>query len=311
MRFLAALLCAWPTLVWAGGNSGPNGGTSCAGFTDPNCAFLDVSQSFTKGQAVTPFALTDAATITVDASQSNEFTVTLGGNRTLANPTNLKAGQVLTFTVTQDGTGGRTLAFGGFYNWMAPPAPLLNTGATTKTTISCNADTTTTLQCAGGAPVTTISAANGLNSTMTTVAVNAATAPTSGQTLTASSSTAASWVTPTIGYQAYTFTTPLTTGVGASTLCCFMRVPRGYTVDNITATAVGTLVTVTPSLFECGTSTTCASPTTIGSGAITSANTATPITVSNGTITSGDYIALELTAGTITSVAVTLSVEMH
>jgi hypothetical protein len=111
--------------------------------------------------------------------------------------------------------------------------------------------------------------------------------------------------------QNFSCAVPLTTGVGAGTLTCFMKAARAFTVDNITATAVGTLVTVTPTLYECGTSTTCASPTTIGSGAVTSANTATPITVSSSAITSGDYIAVELTAGTLTSVAVNMNVEMH
>lgn len=112
--------------------------------------------------------------------------------------------------------------------------------------------------------------------------------------------------------QNYSCAVPLTTGVGAGTLTCFMKAARAFTVDNITATAVGTLVTVTPTLFECGTSTTCASsPITIGSGAVTAANTATPITVSSSAIAAGDYIAVELTAGTLTSVAVNLNVEMH
>lgn len=114
-----------------------------------------------------------------------------------------------------------------------------------------------------------------------------------------------------VPYQVYSCAVPLTTGVGASTLTCFMKAARAFTVDNIIATVSGTLVTVTPSVFECGTSTTCASPTTIGSGAVTSSNTATPITVSSASVAAGDYIAVELTAGTVTSVAVNIQVEMH
>lgn len=53
--------------------------------------------------------LTDAATITVDAALGNFFTVTLGGNRTLGNPTNATNGQKLLFRIRQDGTGTRTL----------------------------------------------------------------------------------------------------------------------------------------------------------------------------------------------------------
>jgi len=62
-------------------------------------------------QVLSITTLTDGATISTDASVGNTFRVTLGGNRTLANPTNPLDGQMLLFIVTQDGTGGRTLAF--------------------------------------------------------------------------------------------------------------------------------------------------------------------------------------------------------
>jgi hypothetical protein len=54
--------------------------------------------------------LTDGATISLDASLGNHFRVTLGGNRTLAAPTNPTDGQRIMIEVIQDGTGGRTLA---------------------------------------------------------------------------------------------------------------------------------------------------------------------------------------------------------
>jgi hypothetical protein len=81
--------------------------------------------------AVSPqvVALTDASTITVDASKGNVFTVTLGGNRTLGNPANPAAGQTVHFHVTQDGTGSRTLAYGGSYDFGAAGAPTLTTTA--------------------------------------------------------------------------------------------------------------------------------------------------------------------------------------
>ena len=53
---------------------------------------LQVKGSFTSA-AVT---LTDAATIATDASLGNLFRVTLGGNRTLGNPTNPVDGQKVT-----------------------------------------------------------------------------------------------------------------------------------------------------------------------------------------------------------------------
>lgn len=56
-----------------------------------------------------PVTLTDAATIATDASLSNQFRVTLGGNRTLGNPTNPTDGQKVMWELIQDGTGSRTI----------------------------------------------------------------------------------------------------------------------------------------------------------------------------------------------------------
>ena len=92
-------------------------------------AGLAVTQSFTKAQRGTPVALTDGATITPDFAAGNNFSVTLGGNRTLANPTNLTAGQSGTIIVTQDGTGSRTLAFGSYWKFAGGTAPTLTTTA--------------------------------------------------------------------------------------------------------------------------------------------------------------------------------------
>ncbi len=62
-------------------------------------------------------ALTDAATIGIDATLGDIFDATLGGNRTLGNPTGAVNGQKLLFRIKQDGTGGRTLAFGTKYRF--------------------------------------------------------------------------------------------------------------------------------------------------------------------------------------------------
>lgn len=95
---------------------------------DAATAKTDVAQSFTKRQGSAQVTLTDAATIAVDASLGNLFTVTLGDNRTLGNPSNLVAG-FYTFIVKQDATGGRTLAFASAYKFPAGVAPTLSTGA--------------------------------------------------------------------------------------------------------------------------------------------------------------------------------------
>jgi hypothetical protein len=74
-----------------------------------NVAMRNVANTFTKANTVTPVTLTDAATVETDAALSNNFRVTLGGNRTLGNPTNPTDGQVITWEIIQDGTGSRTL----------------------------------------------------------------------------------------------------------------------------------------------------------------------------------------------------------
>jgi hypothetical protein len=73
--------------------------------------------------------LTDGVTITPDFDANQNFTVTLGGNRTLANPTNVDAGQTGSIFVVQDATGGRTLSFGSYWKFAGGTAPTLSTGA--------------------------------------------------------------------------------------------------------------------------------------------------------------------------------------
>ena len=77
-------------------------------------------------------ALTDGASIATNAAIANVFTVTLGGNRTLANPTNLRIGKTYHWKVTQDGTGSRTLAYGAMF--------LFETNTHTLTTAAASVD---------------------------------------------------------------------------------------------------------------------------------------------------------------------------
>jgi hypothetical protein len=90
-----------------------------------NVAVTNAVQSFTVAQRGTITALTDGATITPDFAAANNFSVTLGGSRTLANPTNLTAGQSGTIVITQDGTGSRTLAYGSYFKFAGGTAPTL------------------------------------------------------------------------------------------------------------------------------------------------------------------------------------------
>lgn len=73
--------------------------------------------------------LTDATTIAVDMSTFLNATVTLGGNRTLGNPTNTKVGQTGYIRIVQDATGSRTLAYGANWEFGGGVAPVLTTTA--------------------------------------------------------------------------------------------------------------------------------------------------------------------------------------
>lgn len=98
-------------------------------------AGTNVAQTFSKAQRGAITALTDGATITPDFSAANNFSVTLGGNRTLANPTNITAGQSGVIVITQDGTGSRTLSFGSYWKFPAGTAPTLTTTASKTDTL--------------------------------------------------------------------------------------------------------------------------------------------------------------------------------
>lgn len=71
--------------------------------------------------------LSDGASITPDMATGNFFSVTLGGNRTLENPTNLQPGQSGCIWITQDGGGSRTLAYGSYWDFAGGTAPTLTT----------------------------------------------------------------------------------------------------------------------------------------------------------------------------------------
>lgn len=93
--------------------------------------------------------LTDGATITPDFGANQNFTVTLGGNRTLANPSNVtsdKVGQVGSIFVVQDGTGSRTLSFGANWDFIGGTAPTLSTAASAVDRIDYIVRSTTSIQ---------------------------------------------------------------------------------------------------------------------------------------------------------------------
>lgn len=85
--------------------------------------------------------LTDGATIDWNTSSGEVATITLGGNRTMAAPTNLKVGTYI-LHVVQDGTGSRTLTWNSVFKWSFAVAPTLSTGASKRDIVSFVSDGT-------------------------------------------------------------------------------------------------------------------------------------------------------------------------
>ena len=91
--------------------------------------------------------LTDAVNISTNCANGNVHEITLEGNRTLDNPTNLKAGATYLWMFTQDGVGSRTLAYGTVFKFPGGTAPTLSTaigavdilsGVSDGTNVYCN-----------------------------------------------------------------------------------------------------------------------------------------------------------------------------
>ena len=99
-------------------------GTGTVTLTAPN---TNIDFTLTLPAGIT--TLTDAATIAVDFSLNSTFTVTLGGNRTMGNPTNTADSQTGSIFLVQDGTGSRTLAWSSNWEFSNGVAPTLSTAA--------------------------------------------------------------------------------------------------------------------------------------------------------------------------------------
>jgi len=114
---------------------GSDGGNITVGGTSLT---IDISTTFTdsisgiatfSGQtASSTQTLTDGSSIAWDMNSGDIATVTLAGNRTLANPSNLEVATYI-LIVKQDATGSRTLAYGTDYKWSGGTAPTLSTAA--------------------------------------------------------------------------------------------------------------------------------------------------------------------------------------
>ena len=86
----------------------------------------------TESGAIAPavVSLTDAATISVDASLGNDFRVTIAASRTMGNPANPTDGQKITFQITQGAGGSAVITWSSSYEFSdGLPQPTLSTKA--------------------------------------------------------------------------------------------------------------------------------------------------------------------------------------
>ena len=123
-------------------------GSGALGFA----SYLLLSET-TNGQTVTGgvrgniVTITDAANLAYDMDDGVNAQVTLGGNRTFDNPSNITVGQSGSIFISQDGTGNRTLSFGSSFDFAGGSAPTLSTGANQVDRIDYVVRTTTSIHC--------------------------------------------------------------------------------------------------------------------------------------------------------------------
>lgn len=96
----------------------------------------------TTNPAETVQTLTDGATINWNMDSGAAANITLGGNRTFAAPTNLRAGATYLLIINQDGTGSRTITWNAVFKWASATAPVLSTAINSKDLISFYSDGT-------------------------------------------------------------------------------------------------------------------------------------------------------------------------
>jgi len=135
----------WANNVGAAGNSYTNYvGSSANSFANITYA-PKISPTFTGTVTINANIanqiLTDGPTINWDTSLGSVATVTLGGNRAVAAPTNLKIGSYI-LHIIQDGSGNRTVTWNSVFKWPAGVAPVLTTTANRRDLFSFVCDGT-------------------------------------------------------------------------------------------------------------------------------------------------------------------------
>ena len=88
-----------------------------------------------------------SSSFSLNFGTANNFSMTLTGSLTLNNPTNITAGQSGAIFITQDGTGGRTVAFGSYWSFADGTAPTITATASAKSVLLYTCRTTTDIFC--------------------------------------------------------------------------------------------------------------------------------------------------------------------
>ena len=104
--------------------------------------------ALTGGAAANITALSDGATITIDMATACHHSVTLGGNRTFAAPSNQVIGQSGSIFITQDGSGSRTASFNSAFKFVGGTAPTLTTTASATDRIDYIIKSSNVIHCA-------------------------------------------------------------------------------------------------------------------------------------------------------------------
>jgi hypothetical protein len=234
--------------------------STTGGFKYPN-GTIQTSAS----PAVGLVTLTDAASIIVDGSLGAVYKVTLGGNRTLANPTNLVPGAIYSFMFTQDATGSRSLTFGSSYHFpsgISTPALSSAAGVTdaaqfvsdgtylyymsgfASATAPCYAPTNVSVTVGiGAASVTTTLTWYDTNSNETSYSVERSADGVTGWTAltsVAANSTTASYTDANLGTQSYYWRATANCGVSGSNSSIALQGTSSVTTPtNLTQTRSG------------------------------------------------------------------------
>ena len=133
--------------VCSAGTDGILQATGCPGGAGTGTANTwTAPQTFSTRVASTPVVLS-GATPTPDASATNVFTLTLSAATTMNNPTNLVAGDTITFVITQAATA-YNITWGTAYKFTGT-APTISTGSGKVDIFTCTSPTGTNCYMAG------------------------------------------------------------------------------------------------------------------------------------------------------------------